>query len=243
MRYSKRRKLSVINHSKSFEEMHPEVPLWKSPFVWLCGLAGLLLIGVPLLLDGFTHRVVGVLMVDVSQSNQPFQDSLKALCRQYSESLVEGDIRIQGKFADVATILSNQKFAERDRLLLQKQCQQVMVLPAGVGKIPGTSLLDALSRMETEIQHQQSLGNTQPVAAIVAINSAELVNQKPQSFSLIKSKIERIVQKGGAVAIIGSSVNLENQLSQYLMQVKNTQICTYADSQTCVEDLFEIARK
>ncbi|KYC40410.1 hypothetical protein WA1_26730 [Scytonema hofmannii PCC 7110] len=243
MSYSKRRKQSVGHERKSVEEIYREVPLWKSPFVWLCGSAGALLIGVPLLLDGLTHRVAGVLMVDVSQSNQPFKESLKVLCRQYSESLVEGDTRIQGKFADVATILGNQKFIERDRLLLQKQCQQVMVPPSGVGKIPGTSLLEALSRMETEIQHQQSLGNTQPVAAIVAINSAELVNQQPQNFSLIKSKIERVVQKGGAVAIIGSSVNLENQLSQQLMQVKNTQICTYADSQTCIEGLFEIARK
>ncbi|MEC4815894.1 MAG: hypothetical protein SAK29_21870 [Scytonema sp. PMC 1069.18] len=243
MNGSKRRKQSVINHNKSFEENNPEVPLWKSPFVWLCSVAGVLLFGVPLLLDGLTHRVVGVLMVDVSQSNQPFKESLKVLCRQYSESLVEGDTRIQGKFADVATILNNQKFAERDRLLLQQQCQEVMVLPSGVGKIPGTSLVEALSRMEMEIQHQHSQGNTQPVVAIVAINSAELVKQQPQDFSLIKLKIERIVQTGGAVAIIGSSVNLENQLSQQLTKVKNTQICTYADSQSCVEGLFEIARK
>jgi hypothetical protein len=229
--------------SKSFEEKQPEVYLWKSPFAWLCGLVGALLIGVPLYMDSLTHRVVGVLMVDVSQSNQPFKDSLNALCRQYIESLVEGDIRIQEKFADVATISNNQKFFERDRLLLEKQCQQILVPPAGVGKIPGTSLLEAVSRLEREIQHISVGGKSQSVAAIIAINSAELVNQQSQDFNLIKSKIEGIMKQGGAVVIIGSSIDLENQLSQRLMRVKNTQICSYSDSQRCVEWLFEVARK
>ncbi|MDZ8258498.1 hypothetical protein [Nostoc sp. ChiQUE01b] len=227
----------------SVEQVQQEPPLWKSPLIWLCASSSALLIGVPLLMDGLTHRVNSALFMDVSRSNQPYQTSLEALCRQYVEHLVEGDIRILGKFADRVQILNNQEFQERDRLSIQNQCKQITMQPSGIGRIPGTSLVDALSRLETEIGHQQNQGNTRPVAAVVVIQAAELVNHQQQDFTVIKSKIEAIIHKGGAVAIIGPDIDLQNQLSHELSSVKNTQICTYSDSQACLDWLFQIARK
>lgn len=242
MKYSLR-KPSENNSTVAFEQVQQEPPLWKSPLTWFCAVTGVLLLGIPLVMDGLTHRVNSAFLVDVSLSNQPYKADLQALCRQYTEYLVEGDTRIQGKFADRATILSNQEFQERDRLSLQNQCQQITTPPPGIGQAPGTSLVDALSRLEMEIHHQQSQGNTKPVAAVLIIQAAELVNHQQQDFTLIKSKIESIIQKGGAVAIIGSSVDLQNQLSRQLVSVENTQICTYADSQPCLEWLFQTVRK
>lgn len=227
----------------TFEDVQQEPLLWKSPLTWFCAVAGALLLGIPVVIDRVTHRVNGAFLVDVSLSNQPYKAELEKLCHQYTEHLVEGDIRIQGKFADRATILSNQEFQERDRLSLQNQCQQITTQPPGIGQTPGTSLIDALSRLETEILHQQSQGQTRPVAAVIVIQAAELVNHQQQDFTLIKSKIASIIQKGGAVAIIGSSVDLQNQLSHQLVSVKNTQICTYADSQACLEWVFQTVRK
>ncbi len=237
------RNRSEDDSNSSFEQIQKEPPLWKSPLIWLCGIAGALIIGIPLLMDGLTHRVISVFMIDVSLSNQPYKASLETLCHQYIENLVEGDTNIQGKFADKVAILSNQEFQERDRLLLQNQCEQIALQPPEIGKTQGTSLIDALTRLETEIQHQQSQGNNQPVAAVIVIQSAELVNHQRQDFTLIKSKIASIVQKGGAVVIIGPAVDLQNQLSRQLMSVKNTQICTYSDSQACLNWLFPRVRK
>jgi hypothetical protein len=207
------RNRSKDNSNISFEQIQKEPPLWKSPLIWICGVAGALIVGIPLLIDGFTHRVISTFMVDVSLSNQPYKESLEALCHQYIEHLVEGNVNIQGKFADKVAILSNQEFQERDRLLLQNQCEQIALQPPEIGKTQGTSLIEALSHLETEIQHQQSQGKNQPVAAVIVIQSAELVNHQQQDFTLIQSKIESIVQKGGAVVIIGPAVDLQNQLS------------------------------
>lgn len=237
------RKLSQQPPSILLEKVEKEPPLWKSPLTWVFAVAGVLLLGVPIVIDSFIHRVNSAFLVDVSLSNQPYKAELEKLCHQYTEHLVEGDIRIQGKFADRATILSNQEFQERDRLSLQNQCQQITTQPPGIGQTPGTSLIDALSRLETEIHHQQSQGHTRPVAAAIVIQSAELVNHQQQDFTLIKSKIESIIQKGGAVAIIGSSVDLQNQLSRQLVSVKNTQVCTYSDSLACLDWLFQTVRK
>ncbi|MEH1896964.1 MAG: hypothetical protein V7K94_17010 [Nostoc sp.] len=242
MKYSLR-KQSKEGSTVSFEQVQQEAPLWKSPLTWLCAVGGALLIGIPLVMDNITHRVNSALLVDVSLSNQPYQSSLEGLCRQYVEHLVEGDVRILGKFADRAIILSNQEFQERDRLSIQNQCKQITTQPSGIGRVAGTSLIDALSRLETEIQHQQSQGNTRPVAAVVVIQAAELVNHQQQDFTVIQSKIEAIIHKGGAVAIIGPDVDLQNQLSRQLSSVKNTQICTYSDSQACLDWLFQIGRK
>ncbi|MGF1979764.1 MAG: hypothetical protein RMY30_029840 [Nostoc sp. CmiSLP01] len=234
---------SKESSNTSFEQIQPEPPLWKSPLTWFCAVGGALLMGIPLVIDGLTHRINSAFLVDVSLSNLPYKTSLERLCQQYTEYLVEGDTRIQGKFADQATIVSNQEFQERDRLSLQNQCQQITIQPAGIGKVPGTSLVDALSRLDIEIEHQQSLGNTRPVAAVIVIQAAELVNHQQQDFTIIKSKIENIIQTGGGVAIIGPSVDLQNQLSHQLISVKNTQVCTYADSQACLDWLFQVVRK
>ncbi|WP_315788305.1 hypothetical protein [Fischerella sp. JS2] len=192
--------LSHRNHSKdnynsSFEQTQKEPPLWKSPLIWLCGIAGALIIGIPLLMDGFTHRVISVLMIDVSLSNLPYKASLEALCHQYIEYLVEGDTNIQGKFADKVAILSNQEFQERDRLLLQNQCKQIALQPPGIGKAQGTSLIDALTRLETEIQHQQSQGNNQSVAAVIVIQSAELVNHQQKILLSLNQKLQVLSRK------------------------------------------------
>lgn len=243
MSYPFERNQSKKLSSVPLKQMQQEPPIWKSPTTWFCAVGAGLLISIPLLADGFTPRLKTAFVVDVSLSNQPYKASLAKICQKYIEHLVEGDTRIEEKFADKATIVSNQKFQERDRLSLQNQCQQINLPPPGIGKIPGTSLVDALSRLEIEIKHYESQGDTQPTAAIIAIDSAEFVNREPQDFNLIKSKIEGIVQKRGAVAIIGSSIDLQNQLSHKLMQIKNTQICSYADSETCVGSLFETARK
>ncbi|QKQ73473.1 hypothetical protein [Nostoc sp. TCL240-02] len=242
MKYSLR-KQSKKGSTISFEQVQQEPPLWKSPLTWLCAAGGVLLIGIPLVMDNVTHRVNSAFLVDISLSNQPYQTSLEALCRQYVEHLVEGDVRILGKFADRAIILSNQEFQERDRLSIQNQCKYITTQPSGIGRVPGTSLIDALSRLETEIGHQQSQDNTRPVAAVVVIQAAELVNHQQQDFTVIKSKIEAIIHKGGALAIIGPDVDLQNQLSSQLSSVKNTQICTYSDGQACLDWLFQIGRK
>jgi hypothetical protein len=237
------RKPSKERSPVSIEQVQQESPFWKSPLIWLCAVGGALLIGVPLVMDRLTHRVNSGFLVDVSLSNQPYQTSLEALCRQYVEHLVEGDVRILGKFADRVTILNNQEFQERDRLSIQNQCKQITIQPSGIGRVPGTSLVEALSRLETEIRYQQTQGNTRPMAAVVVIQAAELVNHQQQDFTLIKSKIESIIHKGGAVAIIGADVDLQSQLSHELSSVKNTQICTYSDGQACLDWLFQIARK
>ncbi|MBO3458991.1 hypothetical protein G7B40_010245 [Aetokthonos hydrillicola Thurmond2011] len=242
MSLSNRNRSQLRSHI-SFKEVQKETNFWRSPLIWLCGFTGVLIVGSPLIMDEFTNRVTSAFMVDVSLSNQPYKTSLEALCHQYIEQLVEGDINIQGKFADKVAILNNQEFQERDRLSFQKQCEQISLQPPGIGKAEGTSLIDTLSRLETEIEHQQSQGNNQPVAAVIAIQAAEMVNHQRQDFNLIKSKIESIVQKGGAVVMIGPEVDLQNQLSRQLMSVKNTQICTYSDSQTCLSWLFQKARK
>ncbi|MEH1788515.1 hypothetical protein [Nostoc sp.] len=242
MKYSLR-KQSKERSNISLEQVQQEPPLWKSPLTWLCAAGSALLIGVPLVIDGLTHRVDSALFVDVSLSNQPYQTSIEALCRQYVGHLVEGDVRILGKFADRVTILNNQEFQERDRLSIQNQCKQITMQPSEIGRVPGTSLVDALSRLETEIGHQQSQGNIQPVAAVVVIQAAELVNHQQQDFTVIQSKIEAIIHKGGAIAIIGPDVDLQNQLSHQLSSVRNTQICTYSDSQACLDWLFQIGRK
>lgn len=225
------------------EKIGQESPWWKSSLTLLCTLGGASLIGFPLIIDGFTHRVNSVFLVDVSLSNQPYASSVQKLCHQYIERLVDGDVRIVGKFADKPTILNNQEFQERDRLSIQKQCQQITTQPLGVGQAPGTSLVDALSLLETELQHQSNQGKTQPVAAVVVIQAAEGVNHQKQDFTLIKSKIESITKTGGAVAIVGSAIDLQSQLISQLVSVKNTQICTYADSQACLDWLFLTARK
>ncbi|MDF5710445.1 MAG: hypothetical protein PUP90_22935 [Nostoc sp. S4] len=237
------RKQSKEGSSVSFKQVQQEPPLWKSPLIWLCIAGSALLIGVPLVMDRLTHRVNSALLVDVSLSNQRYQTLLEGLCRQYVEHLVEGDVRILEKFADRAIILSNQEFQERDRLSIQNQCKQITTQPSGIGRVPGTSLIDAVSRLETEIEHQQSQGNTRLVAAVVVIQAAELVNHQQQDFTLIKSKIEAIIRKGGAVAIIGPDVDLQNELSRQFSSVKNTQICTYSDAQACLDWLFQIVRK
>ncbi len=221
-----------------------ELNWWKSPTTLLTVVIGIILLAGPIFIDLKTSRIISALYADVSQSNQEYKFFIKQLCKTHIEHLKEGDIRINGKFADKTFVNSNQAFEERDRLTLQSACKDAATPPEGIGKTPGTPLLPALNSFEQEIQKQRTLGNKNRAIGIFAIQEDEpLKNQSPEKSEEFTAKVESLTKSGNLVLFIGPDVKLQNQLKSALAKVNNTNVCTYENSKQCLEWAFTTARK
>ncbi|MBW4575782.1 MAG: hypothetical protein KME08_10910 [Aphanothece sp. CMT-3BRIN-NPC111] len=227
-----------------YSDRQPETPLWRSPAAWGIALVGAGILGLPIIWDAQNTRLIAAFYADVSLSNLEYKTSIQQLCSDRLNHLMEGDIRLDAKFADKTIVLGNQAYQDRDRLTLQQDCLAVATPPEGIGTHPGTALPLALESLEKEIRHQRTLGNNNRVAAILAIQAAEPgQNQSPLDLNTFKTKIEGIVKDGSALAVIGPDVELQQQLKTVLAGVKNTDVCTYANGKRCIDWVFETVRK
>lgn len=227
--------LPTPNQSNSSKHLHA---------IWAAGIvAGGAILATPIILDAQNPRVIGLLYADVSQSNQPFKSHVQELCRARVELLKSGDLLIDGKFADQTYITSSHVFEDRDRLALQRDCQVVSNPPAGVGKQVGTNLMQAVASMQREVKHQRTLGNTNRVLSVVALQAAEPGNQARLDLNVLTAKVRDMVKDGSVVLFIGPDLELQQQLKAALVGINKTDVCTYADGKHCLEWAFENARR
>jgi hypothetical protein len=158
-------------------------PFWQQPTTIVTKILGLALVAYPIFQDSKTPRIKSVPYRDVFLSDQAFTKEIQNICHQRLEKLIEGDIRIDGKFADRPMVLNNQEYQGKERLNLQNACQNILLPLPGLGKQKGTNLMLALESLDLELQKQRTLDNNEKAVIIIAINAAETAPIKHQSNS------------------------------------------------------------
>lgn len=219
-------------------------PFWQQPTTIFTGILGLALVAYPIIQDTKTPRVISVLSTDVSLSDQAFTKEIQNICHQRLEKLIEGDIRIDGKFADRPMVLNNQEYQSKERLNLQNACQNILLPPPGLGKQKGTDLMLALESLDLELQKQRTLGNNEKAVIIIAINAAETApSQTPVKLETLKTNIQKFTESNNIIVFVGPEIEWQSKLKTILSDVKNTNVCTYSDSQSCINWGFDQARQ
>jgi hypothetical protein len=207
----------------------------SKPFTWLSPVALILaVVGGCIIYSVYQYsqaaRIMSLFYVDVSDSIQPYKQDVAKICEATKDLLMDGDIRVEAKFAERVFVTSN---TDHEGKQVTGDCQAVTLKPEGVGKYPGTDITAALSSMITELKHQRSQGNKQRVAATLVIQAAEpKTGQKPTNLKVVKELVQKIA-KEGYLSIIGPDVILQGDLSQELTGVANVKICTFTQAQDC----------
>lgn len=109
----------------------------------------------------------------------------------------------------------------------------------------GTSLILLLERIASEIVSQRKSGNQSAIVVTITVQATEPgANQpNPRDYRRLKQAIERIVNERSAIAIIGVTGKLQNELQTQLQDSPNVQICPASSVAACVEQAFTQARK
>jgi hypothetical protein len=222
---------------------HPEsnnTPTWQSPVCWVLAAVGVVMI-YSIYRYIQTNRAVVLSYIDVSDSVQPYRKAMTEICEAVNEALIDGDTRIEAKFADRVLVTSNTTHEGKQA---SGDCQKITQKPEGVGKHPGTDIVEVFQSIDTEVQHQRSQGNKHPVVTILAIQAAEpKIGKKPTDPKIVKEWVQKIA-KEGYLSIIGPEVILQSQLSKELVKIPNVKVCTFSQAKDCgIDWAFNQARK
>lgn len=209
----------------------------------LLGFLGISAIAYPVYDYYQTPRAISAMFVDTSSSNQRFAELIKLVCKARLDQLKDGDIRIDGKFAEQTDIPKNELYTDSQHLRLQQECEQAATQSINIGNRKGTDLNLVLKSMHTEIQKNKQL--RLHAVGIIVINAAEPVKGQsafePQQF---KTEVQELVKDGTLLVLLVSDRELYQQLSDSLLDLSNkVWVRTYEDSRKTIEDVHTLARK
>ena len=234
MKLSEKRSLTHVQPVSSF--------LWQSPLLW--GTIALLasLLGVPALIEANTPRIISALYIDVSASNQPFQALARSICEDRLKYLKDGDVLIDGRFAEQSIVPVHQTYIEQQRAKLRASCQTA-TQPDRIGKQPGTTPTQAWESLQSLVQSERSQRNHNRVVAVFVIQAAEPVQGQPElDWAKFKRQVQDFVATGGVVLIIADQPELQQQLMPLLADIRNARVCTYHDGKDNLKWAFERVR-
>jgi hypothetical protein len=215
-------------------------------------------LGYPIYEDYTTPRIVSALYVDVSESNQKanFKESLKKACEARLNSLMEDDILINNKFAEIPDIPKTYQYVKkRDEVGILKACDQIQERPNALGHQKGTDLSKAIKDMRSQVSQSQD----RVAVMMVFVNANEAVktaNNPGQSESKEKSNnsssnskqdeshkaIKELSSLPGQVVIFVSDVNLFNNIAKSSFP-KNVQIASYETAADLIPKIHQKVRQ
>lgn len=232
-----------LSEKRSLTPVQPiSQPLGRSLLLWstIVLLAGVL--GVPALIEVNTPRIISALYIDVSASNQPFQAVVQSICQDRLKYLKDGDVLIDGQFAEQSIAPIHQIYTEQQRANLRANCQAA-TQPNGIGKRPGTTPLRAWESLQSLVQSERSQRNHDRVAAVFVIQAAERVLGQPNlDWAKFKQQVQDFVADGNVILIIADQPELQQLLLPLLAEVRNARVCTYDDGKDNLKWAFDKVR-
>jgi hypothetical protein len=216
-------------------------PWWKSPAILAAGSLGFVIIGVTLFVEMTTQRVIHIRADDRSDSAKSYALQQLQHCQASNQQYKPGDTIVTIRFADQPDITQNITLS--NGLSLLGQCQQTQTPITDMGKAPGTSLVRLLENIQTIIKKQRDWNNSNSVVVTMTLQAAEPgPNQPDLDWQHVKTLVHSITSSRGAIAIIGPTGQLQNQLETQLLNERNVRICSFNDVRPCVDWAFETGR-
>jgi hypothetical protein len=214
---------------------------FKSPAILSAIVLGVGVIGTTLFVEFTTQRVIHIRADDNSDSAQNYHTQRKEHCQGSIQHYKPGDVAIDMPFADRAA--TTQHISIFNSLSLLGNCQNSA--REIQNKVPGTSLILLLERIESTRQKERDRHNYNPLVVTIAIQDDEPgPNQpNPEDMNRVKTLVHNITQDQGAIAFMVEDEALKNQLDTNLATEGNVQICDFKDIANCVNWAFETARK
>lgn len=214
---------------------------WKSPAILAAGSLGLVIIGITLFIEITTQRVIHIRADDGSGSAVGYAAQRLQHCQTSNQHYKPGDTVVNIRFADQP--VTTQNITLSNGLSLLGQCQQTNTQTTGIGKQPGTSLVRLLESIHTTIKKQRDWNNSNSVVVTVTLQAAEPGPNQPElDWQRVKTLVHSITSSRGAIAIIGPTGQLQNQLETQLLNERNVRICSFNDVRPCVDWAFETGR-
>jgi hypothetical protein len=222
-------------------QKHP--PIRKLPAFWL-GVLAFLIISVATLIDWVaTPRLISLLAIDVSNSGLADPKAAENICRDQTQALKGGDLSIDIPYADTTETNRSSQVHQITQLFSRCNDYAHQKRPTTVGKNQGTSPIRLLERIQTQIQIQRKAGNHNAIAAVIWMQAAEPGSGLPAlDFQVLAQQIQQITDDRGRIVIIGPTGDLRHELEKVSAQNPAFQVCSLAEHQSCIRDLFDAAR-
>lgn len=222
---------------------HPtqnSVPWWQSPVILGAILLGVGILGVTLLIDFTTQRVIHIRADDSSDSAVSYAAQRLQHCQASSQQYKPGDTAITIPFADRAVTTHN--ISIFNSLSLIGQCKDIS-RPIN-NKQPGTALIGALERIQSVVQKERARNNFNPVVVSITIQDAEPgFSQSQLDMERVKALVHTLTSDRGAIAFMVEDEKLQSQLDEKLTSEGKVQVCSLNDVTNCVNKAFETGRK
>jgi hypothetical protein len=189
-----------------------------------------------------THNIIHIRSDDVSASAEPYTILRQHHCQLSSEHYQPGDMVVDLLFADHSEIAHD--ITVSNGLSLLGHCNDLKI-PPSVGQQRGTSLILALKYIQTIIANKRALGNTNPIVVTITLQATEPGSNQPDphDFKTLRNLVQAIVNDRGVLTIIGTTGQLQNDLSTHLQGLPNQRTCPVSSLNECVKWAFETGRK
>ncbi|MDJ0734477.1 MAG: hypothetical protein QNJ47_10460 [Nostocaceae cyanobacterium] len=208
-------------------------------------------LGISLILDSNTQRIINVVAIDISDSAQNYKltnskltypSFVSEICKQNLEELVPGDVYIPIVFARESHadkfVLNNQIQSR-----LQNQCKEIMSLANGISGKGGT---DVNNLSKTILREVKSLNNNNikhSISIKIFIHTVDFgTGQKNFSLSEFKSDVQQL--ENAFIIIVTNDSRLQNKFKNALSGFKNVEYCSLDNYKICsTSSLNKKARK
>jgi hypothetical protein len=218
-------------------------PVWQSFIVLGSGSVGLAILSMILATLVTPQNITHIRGDDVSTSAKVLNLQRKQHCQISNQLYQPGDTAIALPFANQPEKTSETTLS--NSLSLLSQCHKDELSPTTIGQEAGTSLILALTKIQTIIANKRALGSHQPFVVTLTLQATEPGKHQPNpnNFQQIKSLVESITRDKSVIAIAGPMGKLQNNLEIALQGLPNQRICPANSIMTCVEWAFERGRK
>lgn len=227
--------------NKSLEPTSPAFDIARQlrhPAVLLV-VALVVVISISLTIRGFqagTSPIVSILALDVSQSALDNPDwRVEAICDRYQQYLRPGDYQADIWFADEARIVADQTIAN---LPNSKACHSTpeSVAKEDIGKLPGTSLHQAVSRISEALQSIPVTHSDAAVLVTVVLDELESGPTVANDLELLTQEIAELADTERLIRFLGPDGETATSLRQVLRLIPNARFCPLNDADRDVNE-------
>jgi hypothetical protein len=214
--------------------------LWRSPKIWIGGIAALVLLLSPLIWDWNTPKLLFYYLSDFSSSGLSNRKTLTTLCGASVVNLKPGDTFEGIEYADRAEPTRLQKIEVNTDL---DQLCQVQPRSPAIGHQNGTSPIAPIKRLLDSISAERARGNNQSIVTVMWLQEAELIPGKPAyDYNEFQRLVEQVVKNRAKIAIIGPTGKLGEMLAQRFSSNGSVYICPASAAANCTQRVFDAAR-
>ena len=196
----------------------------------------------PFLAQALTPKLSLLLWVDVSDSNQSHQDSVRQICVRVSDRLMAGDMVSLGQFAEGLSTDNGQPVTDdSQKALAEERCPTLMTPREGVADTDGTHAAQVITRIQTRAQATE-----QPLVAVLPMNAAEPTYEYSALDTHPAPAVQSLLQNHQHVFLILIGVNTELQQDLSELDDVDSQrffLCTYDEALSCVNQGLQAARQ